>query len=418
MNTNETAGQIFPADPRVTAYAFGELEGAERELVEAAVKADPALQATVAELRAFGGQLTTVFADEPVEAGPGDAGAGEAAAGGGGMLAKLSGFYYLAGGLAAAGLAIVVGLRTGGDDRPATVCVQEPVIMELVSGPAEDAPVARAAAVSFAAASMPAEVEPEGFGDGEFRRAAAEPVAGFPLAVDTAGYETVRSYIDGGRLPPRETVRVGELVNHFTHSVAAAGGGGVFAAKLEAAAAPWASGHRLVRITLTASESVKGVKAEAVFNPARVSMYRLIGYEGRAGAGGVTAAEVAAGRTVTVLYEVVPVKRRTDDTEIAPPLGELLTLKIGYQAAAGGAGGKQEFALVDRGTEFAKADGEFRLAAAVAAWGMLLRESPQKGAATWERVIAWAEDGDGVDVDGRRAEFIRLVRKSAELGGR
>ena len=412
MNTNEIDGQIFPADPRVTAYAFGELEGAERELVEAAVKADPALQATVAELRAFGGQLTTVFADEPADAGSGDTGAGQAAAGGGGMLAKWSGFYYLAGGLAAAGLAVVVGLRTGGDDRPATVCVEAPVIMELVSGPAEDAPVGRAAAVSFAAASMPAEVEPEGFGGGEFRRAAAEPVAGFPLAVDTAGSETVRSYIDGGRLPPRETVRVGELVNHFTHSMAKAGGGGVFAAKLEAAAAPWAAGRRLVRITLTASEAVKGVEAEAVFNPARVSMYRLIGYEGRAGAGGVPAAEVAAGRTVTVLYEVVPA------TGAVSSAGELLTVKIRYKAVGGGAGGKQEFALVDRGASFAKADGEFRFTAAVAAWGMLLRESPHKGSATWERVIAWAEDGDGVDADGRRAEFIRLVRKSAELGGR
>ena len=64
MNTNEIDGQIFPADPRVTAYAFGELEGAERELVEAAVKADPALQATVAELRDTGPDEETQARDE------------------------------------------------------------------------------------------------------------------------------------------------------------------------------------------------------------------------------------------------------------------------------------------------------------------------------------------------------------------
>ena len=57
---------IFPADPRITAYAFGELEGDELTRVEAAVNADPALRAAVAELRGFGGQLTTALGDESV----------------------------------------------------------------------------------------------------------------------------------------------------------------------------------------------------------------------------------------------------------------------------------------------------------------------------------------------------------------
>jgi len=68
MNTNNSHDShetIFPADPRITAYAFGELEGDELKLIEAAVNADPMLQQAVAELRGFGGQLATALGDEP-----------------------------------------------------------------------------------------------------------------------------------------------------------------------------------------------------------------------------------------------------------------------------------------------------------------------------------------------------------------
>ena len=59
---NET--ELSPDDPRITAYAFGELEGDERASMEAAVARDPALRAAVAELRAFGGELGATLADE------------------------------------------------------------------------------------------------------------------------------------------------------------------------------------------------------------------------------------------------------------------------------------------------------------------------------------------------------------------
>lgn len=51
-------------DPRLTAYALGELEGAERELVEAAVHKDPMLQAAVADIRSFGGELAQTLETE------------------------------------------------------------------------------------------------------------------------------------------------------------------------------------------------------------------------------------------------------------------------------------------------------------------------------------------------------------------
>ena len=62
-NTN----RLSPDDPKLTAYALGELDPVEQAAVEAAVRADPALQAAVAELRAFTHDLSGALAGEPVD---------------------------------------------------------------------------------------------------------------------------------------------------------------------------------------------------------------------------------------------------------------------------------------------------------------------------------------------------------------
>jgi Ca-activated chloride channel homolog len=58
---------------------------------------------------------------------------------------------------------------------------------------------------------------------------------------------------------------------------------------------------------------------------------------------------------------------------------------------------------------------DFRFAAAVAGYGMMLRESPSKGALQWPHVRAMAAAALGPDVDGYRAEFLKLVDKAASL---
>ena len=208
----------------------------------------------------------------------------------------------------------------------------------------------------------------------------------------------------------------------------------------------------------TLATIAKDVKIQVEFNPARVASYRLIGYENRALAkedfnnDKVDAGEVGAGHTVTALYEIVPVGAATagDDAEEArpevdalkygpkkkaaapvrrpsppvPPAGggaetdELLTVKIRYKAPEGDVSRKLEFPLVDGGGAFASAGADFKFAAAVAAWGMLLRESPHAGSATYADVLSWAEDGLAADPDGHRAEFVELVRQTQAFGVR
>ncbi|HEY0947610.1 MAG TPA: VWA domain-containing protein [Opitutaceae bacterium] len=191
----------------------------------------------------------------------------------------------------------------------------------------------------------------------------------------------------------------------------------------------------------TLATIAQDVKVQVEFNPARVAAYRLIGYENRLlkkedfNNDTVDAGEVGAGHTVTALYEVVPagvawspaggtvdeLKYRAVKTPHSavrtPHSEELLTVKVRYKAPGGDTSRKLEFPLTDRGTEFAAATADFKFSAAVAGFGLILRESPHKGAATFAKVIDWAEDGLAEDPDGHRTEFIELVRTAQRLAG-
>jgi Ca-activated chloride channel family protein len=91
---------------------------------------------------------------------------------------------------------------------------------------------------------------------------------------------------------------------------------------------------------------------------------------------------------------------------------ELLTVKLRYKEPAGQVSRKLEFPLVDRGLRFSEASADFKFASAVAAFGMILRDSPYKGNATLADVALWAEAGASPDPGGYRAEFLSVVRQA------
>ena len=94
---------------------------------------------------------------------------------------------------------------------------------------------------------------------------------------------------------------------------------------------------------------------------------------------------------------------------------ELLTLKLRYKAPDGDVSKLLEFPLTDTGAKWEKSSHDFRFAAAVAGYGMLLRDSPHKGTATWNSVRELAVEGKGEDASGYRAEFIALLEKARAL---
>jgi Ca-activated chloride channel family protein len=158
----------------------------------------------------------------------------------------------------------------------------------------------------------------------------------------------------------------------------------------------------------------KDVKIQVEFDPARVQSYRLIGYENRALAARdfrddrKDAGELGAGHSVTALYEVVP--RAGADG------GRLLTVRLRYKAPNGVHSRGLARAVPNRVTPPARASDDFRFAAAVAEWGMLLRGSAYRGSASYDAVLARARSARGPDLHGHRAEFVQLVEASRRLG--
>jgi Ca-activated chloride channel family protein len=181
----------------------------------------------------------------------------------------------------------------------------------------------------------------------------------------------------------------------------------------------------------------KDVKLQVEFNPRRVKAFRLIGYENRVLAhqdfndDKRDAGDIGAGHTVTALYEIVPpgaevsiggvdqLKYQKPSRPIAgPDSGELLTLKLRYKQPAADQSSLMEVPLPDRGQAFQSASPEFRFAAAVAAFGMILRDSPNRGDADLGKVLEWAKSGLGDDKGGYRAEFLQLVDRARALHGK
>jgi Ca-activated chloride channel family protein len=186
----------------------------------------------------------------------------------------------------------------------------------------------------------------------------------------------------------------------------------------------------------------KDVKIQVEFNPARVASYRLIGYEKRMlrqedfNNDKVDAGEIGAGHTVTALYEVVPVGAgATDPAASVPPVDslkyqsptastaqaeakgspEMVTVKLRHKKPDGDTSQLIERSFTDNGSKFENAAPDLKFAAAVAEFGMILRDSQYKGKGTFGAVIEWAQEGKGRDTAGYRAGFIELARKAQAL---
>lgn len=184
----------------------------------------------------------------------------------------------------------------------------------------------------------------------------------------------------------------------------------------------------------------KDVKIQIEFNPARVAAYRLLGYENRLLAARdfkddtKDAGEVGAGHGVTALYEIVPVAAAGAGGDVDPlkyqptpavkpapaPEGqpaspELCTVKLRWKAPEASESVERAFPHEDAGAGFEAASTDLRFAAAVAEFGMLLRESRHRGRASLEHVASTASGALGHDPGGLRAEFLDLVREAGAL---
>jgi len=175
----------------------------------------------------------------------------------------------------------------------------------------------------------------------------------------------------------------------------------------------------------------KDVKIQVEFNPRDVAAYRLIGYENRLlnhedfNDDTKDAGEIGAGHSVTALYEIVPAGVPFDAPGVDPlkyqseprpasaaGSGELLTVKVRFKEPDGDTSRLLSRVLMNHAVAMTANLG---FASAVAEFGMLLRESPFRGSASFESLMTRARKFQGEDEEGYRAQFIQLAQRAAML---
>ncbi|MHC4940310.1 MAG: YfbK domain-containing protein [Planctomycetota bacterium] len=175
----------------------------------------------------------------------------------------------------------------------------------------------------------------------------------------------------------------------------------------------------------------KDVKIQIFFNPAKIAGWRLIGYENRVLAARdfnddkKDAGEIGAGHTVTALYELVPAGVEIPGAKVDPnPFVKpeevtnddaLFQLRLRSKKPDSDRSTLIERDITGRGGSFDAASGEFRWAAGVAAFGMLLRESPYIEGVNLGAVEEICAGAKGEDAGGYRAEFLELVHRARNL---
>jgi Ca-activated chloride channel homolog len=178
----------------------------------------------------------------------------------------------------------------------------------------------------------------------------------------------------------------------------------------------------------------KDVKLQIEFNPLKVQSYRLIGYENRMlqkedfNDDKKDAGELGAGHTVTALYEIIPAGIKDEFTAKVDELkyqtnpvvntgfaNEMLTIKLRYKNPASEVSKLIAKAVPDENIALENTSDNFRFSAAIASFGMVLRNSAYKQKATYETVIALAKNAKGKDENNYREEFIGMVKEAGAL---
>lgn len=152
-------------------------------------------------------------------------------------------------------------------------------------------------------------------------------------------------------------------------------------------------------------------KIQITFDAAKIDSYRLIGYENRVLSNEdfendeKDAGEIGAGQTITALYEIVPV------AEEAASEGPLAVFDFRYKKALGA----ESIPLTLDVTVPEEVSTEFDFAAGVAAYGMILRDSPYKGNADFDMACELAQSGLSFDPFGYRADFVDIIKAAKKL---
>ncbi|MEX2214691.1 MAG: von Willebrand factor type A domain-containing protein [Phycisphaeraceae bacterium] len=455
-----------------TAYALGELESAERAALEAELAQSPAARKEVAEVRQLAGVVASALASERI---PGiseiqhlalesriEQLSEEASEAARARVARQRMLFWIPTAIAACALLassitlFMLSLKAQNTENP-VVINSDPNAAKVEPARPRTSDIVKKynehllahpplGTVAYFSPQVDTIVTPDKKNAEfhAFHNASITPLSSFPLTFDPKTYAFVQQFLERGTLPPKDAVYVEAMVNSYDYNVSTdQKQTEAILVRTEISDCPWRPGHRLARVTLKAKDAVTGeevpvvaddVRVRVEFNPGRVSSYRLIGYENRWLMDGANPAEdrqpVKAGYRLTVLYEIVPtgVNARFEDAPgarlkyqrpaqltHAANTDELFTVTLMYRSADDPLTKIVDVAAIDQNLRLADATGDFKFAAAVAQFGLLLMDSPAKGDAGYSSVRALAEQALGDDPRGQRADFLRIVAQAEKI---
>lgn len=417
-------------DPKLTAYALEELDEPERSAIARVTAESPEAQRFVADTQELARTLRSEYGGELDR---------ESSARKKLVAINEDTFWSKSGPLAIAALVAVLGVigavvfsnhksgisQLSGSALSRDFAHARPELREFGSVEGEDP------AQPIQDQSAEADAGPYAYtGERPFVSVLSKPSSSVRLLVNSASYLDLRRSINSGVLPARNAVRIEGMINHFPYDYPQPIGDELFSLNADVVTCPWETSHRLVRIGLKGRETTavsedSGIEVE--FHPKHVKSYRLIGYDRQASERQdlnktrVGSEGIPTQYALTVLYEVVVSRSKPQTTatksldDSAKPPDRLLSVKLRLTTPTHDPIPSVERVVMDNGSVFTGAPDDLKFAAAVAEFGMILRDSEYKGNGTFENVLQWAVEGKGADREGYRADFIELVRKAQAL---
>lgn len=276
-----------------------------------------------------------------------------------------------------------------------------------------------------------------------FVDAQKQPVSRLPVqpllasARRNSSFQKVKRSIQRKQLPPKELVKIEELVNYFNYQYPLPEDPQPFSITTELAPCPWTPDHLLLHIGLKGSIRDRDIKAGkqviaedlkliVIFNSQKIKAYRLIGYSkqkpklGQSSDRWPKGKKLYIGQSFTSLYELIPVETPdvadpgslTGSTEIP---AETAVVTVRYREP-GAAEVKQVTADVYPIEEDEEKPSEsFRFSAVVAQFGLFLQNPEMKEVSAIITLLEAARDALGEDKNGYRAEFIKMLQDYKEL---
>ena len=239
------------------------------------------------------------------------------------------------------------------------------------------------------------------------------PVASLSLESPGVPYAVqLQASLAAGRLPERSLLRIDGMVNALLNVQPEAALAGV-SLEVEAVPAPWAEGHWLVRATVnvknpereTGATVAEQARGEISFAPEQVASWRLLGCEDGGEARSLAVpASLRVGERVTTLFELVP----AEGARTAADLGKV---RLVVQSPEGTAHTLERNVLFPHPGGLTKASEETRMAAAIASFGLAVRDSAHKGTAS----LSQAQTLASATTHRNQAQLQTWIREAAPL---